>query len=511
MAYQVLARKWRPQKFSDLKGQDHVVKALVGAVKNKKIAHAFLLTGTRGVGKTSIARILAKAINCDFLKENGDPCLECASCKSLSDVNSMDYLEIDGASHNGVEHIRQIVDNTQYLPLTSRYKIYVIDEVHMLSNSAFNALLKTLEEPPAHVIFIFATTNPEDIPETVLSRCQRFDLRHIGKENISQVISKIIEAEKIKFESTEAFDVLVEAGEGSLRDALSLLEQLLVMSQNGIIKTQDVYFSLGLVSRSTVSTILENILNSEREKLIQNYQTCTQSSFDLKKFCIQLSRALFKKIESLPRESYQDLAEMMWIYEVFSKDFDWALKSFDPQLSVRIVLEKITLRREFLSHHVSNATAESPESSQEKKKILQIDETQWRAFVEDLKNTQPTSSASLEHGNLLSYREGEFLVGYTAQDVSLFEYLEEKETTAKILQKLKEYFSLDTTPKIVFKQLSSDWIEENKFKSIYDLEIIDLEKIRDEKIKKISDNPYVVKMQTLFNSKIDKIVLDEDK
>jgi len=177
MAYQVLARKWRPQKFSEVAGQAHIVRALQNAVSSKKIAHAYLLTGTRGIGKTTIARLFAKAINCTDFDKTKEPCEVCESCRGMQEDSSIDYLEIDGASNNSVDDIRSLVENVQYLPTSGQYKIYVIDEVHMLSNAAFNALLKTLEEPPKHVVFIFATTDPDKLLKTVLSRCQRLDFK----------------------------------------------------------------------------------------------------------------------------------------------------------------------------------------------------------------------------------------------------------------------------------------------------------------------------------------------
>jgi DNA polymerase-3 subunit gamma/tau len=175
--YQVLARKWRPKKFNDVIGQEHITKTLVNSIEKNKVAHAYLFTGTRGVGKTTIARIFAKSLRCENRLEDFNPCGECNSCKSIDSSNSLDYVEIDGASNNSVDNIRELIENVNYLPSSGKYKVYVIDEVHMLSNSAFNALLKTLEEPPAHVVFIFATTDPHKLLGTVLSRCQRFDFK----------------------------------------------------------------------------------------------------------------------------------------------------------------------------------------------------------------------------------------------------------------------------------------------------------------------------------------------
>ena len=196
MSYLVLARKWRPQRFEEVIGQKHVVKTLQNAIESNRIAHAFLFAGQRGVGKTSVARILSKALNCHE-GPTPHPCGTCTSCKEITGGNSMDVLEIDGASNTGVDDVRELRESVKYVPSRSRYKIYIIDEVHMLSNSAFNALLKTLEEPPAHVIFMFATTEPHKIPTTVLSRCQRFDLRRISLEALVEQLGKITAQEQI--------------------------------------------------------------------------------------------------------------------------------------------------------------------------------------------------------------------------------------------------------------------------------------------------------------------------
>ncbi|MDY6863423.1 MAG: DNA polymerase III subunit gamma/tau, partial [Thermodesulfobacteriota bacterium] len=222
MSYLVLARKWRPRNFDEVIGQEHVVRTLKNAIVAGRIAHAFLFTGSKGVGKTSVARILAKALNC----ESGptvNPCSQCAGCKEITNGNSIDVLEIDGATHTKVDEVREIIENIKYRPSGSRFKIYIIDEVHMLSGSAFNALLKTLEEPPEHVIFIFATTEAHKIPETVLSRCQRFDFRRISyKEILSHLIS-LTKKEEIKI-SEKGLNIIIQEAEGSLRDAQSLLD-----------------------------------------------------------------------------------------------------------------------------------------------------------------------------------------------------------------------------------------------------------------------------------------------
>ncbi len=263
--YQVLARKYRPHTFHDMIGQDVLIRTLTNAINSERIAHAFILTGIRGVGKTTTARIIAKALNCIGVDGNGKatptPCGVCTHCKAISEGRSQDVLEMDAASHTGVNDIREIIENSRYRPVSTRFKIYIIDEVHMLSNSAFNALLKTLEEPPAHVKFIFATTEIRKIPITILSRCQRFDLKRVDISALRKHFSEVIAKEGFEAEEN-AVKLIANVSGGSVRDGLSILDQALALSK-GHLSEATVREMLGLADAEHVYDLYEHLLKGE--------------------------------------------------------------------------------------------------------------------------------------------------------------------------------------------------------------------------------------------------------
>lgn len=259
MNYQVLARKWRPHNFKEVVGQQHVVQSLINALQHNRLHHAYLFTGTRGVGKTTLARILAKAINCENLHDN-NPCDTCLSCREINEGRYLDLIEVDAASRTKVEDTRDLLDNAQYAPNQGRYKVYIIDEVHMLSGHSFNALLKTLEEPPAHVKFLLATTDPQKIPVTILSRCLQFNLKQLSPSQIFSQMEFILTQEKIDFEAP-ALKSLSRTADGSMRDGLSLLDQAIVFG-NGKVQTSEVNNMLGTVALQPIDDILLALANN---------------------------------------------------------------------------------------------------------------------------------------------------------------------------------------------------------------------------------------------------------
>ena len=265
MSYLVLARKWRPRSFAELVGQEHVVRALTNALDSGRVHHAFLFTGTRGVGKTTIARILAKALNCET-GVKAQPCGVCSACREIDEGRFVDLIEVDAASRTKVEDTREMLENVQYAPSRGRYKVYLIDEVHMLSGHSFNALLKTLEEPPPHVKFLLATTDPQKLPVTVLSRCLQFHLKRLPAALITERMGTILAAESVPFEPA-ALPLLARAADGSLRDALSLLDQALVFGAGKVIET-DVRSMLGTIDRGHVARLIECLAAGDAAALI---------------------------------------------------------------------------------------------------------------------------------------------------------------------------------------------------------------------------------------------------
>jgi DNA polymerase-3 subunit gamma/tau len=291
MNYQVLARKWRPHNFSEVVGQSHVVKALINALQHNRLHHAYLFTGTRGVGKTTLARILAKAINCENLQDF-NPCGDCPICREIDEGRFLDLIEVDAASRTKVEDTRDLLDNVQYAPNRGRYKVYLIDEVHMLSGHSFNALLKTLEEPPSHVKFLLATTDPQKIPVTVLSRCLQFNLKQLLPAQILGQMAYILEQEGI-VSDVGALKLLSRAADGSMRDGLSLLDQAIVFG-NGSVRADDVRDMLGTIAQQPVEDILTALAAGDASAILDTVTSITDLSPDFGDVLTQILQVLHR-------------------------------------------------------------------------------------------------------------------------------------------------------------------------------------------------------------------------
>ena len=316
MSYQVLARKWRPANFEQMVGQEHVLQALINALDSQRLHHAYLFSGTRGVGKTTIARIFAKSLNCET-GISSKPCGSCSSCLEIDEGRSVDLIEIDAASRTGVDDMRELLDNVQYAPTRGRFKIYLIDEVHMLSKHSFNALLKTLEEPPPHIKFLLATTDPQKLPVTVLSRCLQFNLKRMSKQQIQSQLKYLLEQEKVESEAG-ALALLASAADGSMRDALSLLDQAIAYGGGSVLQPT-VETMLGSVSREYLFKLFDALLQQDAAAIISEARNIIAHNPDYQRVCAEmlalLQQMALKKSgihteseEGMANEQFEDLS-----------------------------------------------------------------------------------------------------------------------------------------------------------------------------------------------------------
>jgi len=333
MSYQVLARKWRPQNFSQLVGQEHVRQALSNALQANRLHHAYLFTGTRGVGKTTIARILAKSLNCEQ-GVSAEPCGTCNACREISDGCFVDLIEVDAASKTKVEDTRDLLDNVQFAPTIGRYKVYLIDEVHMLSNHSFNALLKTLEEPPDHVKFLLATTDPQRLPVTILSRCLQFNLKRVEPEAIRQQLEHILKQENIEFQGA-ALNPIAHAADGSLRDALSLLDQAIAYGA-GQVRESEVRGMLGNIDRQGVLTMIKALAAGDFAAMLHESGRLHQFSLDYKLVLSELISSFHQLalFQAAP-ESFDQNDPFRGDWETLSRD----IAPLDLQVYYQIALQ----------------------------------------------------------------------------------------------------------------------------------------------------------------------------
>jgi DNA polymerase-3 subunit gamma/tau len=306
MSYIVLARKWRPKRFAEMVGQEHVLRALGNALDSGKVHHAFLFTGTRGVGKTTIARILAKSLNCETAGVSSNPCGNCAACREIDEGRFVDLIEVDAASRTKVDDTREMLDNVQYAPTRGRFKVYLIDEVHMLSNHSFNALLKTLEEPPPHVKFLLATTDPQKLPVTVLSRCLQFSLKRLPASLIGERLKFIAEAEHLAFDPAAAA-LVARAAEGSMRDALSLLDQLIAFG-GGTLSEANTRAMLGTIDRGHVSRLIDALARADGSALLAEVRDLDRDAPDYDRALVELAAFLQRIaiVQIVPEAALQD-------------------------------------------------------------------------------------------------------------------------------------------------------------------------------------------------------------
>jgi len=526
MSYQVLARKWRPKKFQDVIGQDHVVRSLQNAILKNQVGHAYMFVGTRGVGKTTLARLFAKALRCENLQPDGNACLKCAACKDFEVDSSMNVIEVDGASNNSVDNIRDLVSNVHYLPTSGKYKVYIIDEVHMLSTSAFNALLKTLEEPPAHVVFIFATTEAHKLLGTVLSRCQRFDLKNATIDKITENLKKIFQVEGIKFSDEKLINELAILANGSFRDSLSLMDQLLTYADNNYVDENVFTASLGIAGPSAVAKLKDAIVNGDESSTKQIYQKMIEDNISLKNLVASLLNLFYKEIKENQTLSK---AELIFIYESLARETSWIFSSLSPDKTVEILLIKLALRNTFFHQVKKTEPRKQVEQNEQVEQVVQkeqvdkiesreelireitpVDKT-WDSFLSFLHSKSPASASNLEQGNLTkpimkTESQVNIELGFSYSAQVFYDYLREPEVFKKLVLNVSEFFQIPTDKVFI------DLIEvknSEEFVSKAEIREIEHKNEKAEKMNELKNNPLLKEAERIFNSRVDKVILDK--
>ena len=541
MAYLVLARKWRPQNFSDLVGQEHIGQTLTNAIRSGRIHHAFLFTGARGVGKTSAARILAKALNCEVALSD-QPCGDCSSCREITSSHGLDVIEIDGASNTGVDDVRELRENIRYLPSRSRFKIFIIDEVHMLSTSAFNALLKTLEEPPEHAKFIFATTEPHKIPVTIWSRCQRCDFRKIPTGLIAKKLQEISQAENVTI-SERSLALVAHHGEGSMRDALSTLDQVIAFAGENV-DDEAVQSLLGMVDRRLLLDTVEAILTKDSRRALESAHRVDQLGVSLRRFnqdLLEIFRSLvIVKVVDDPSElldlvgeevkqlstfaSMASLEDLQRIVTLLIKNGTELLHSNAPLLTLEMSLVRLatlapsqdlatlinhteSLERRLLSSFAltgkgkPHLESEIPPKKADRPAKTSTDGKSWQGLVDLVTKKRPMLGSVLEHGRPLKLSPPILEIGYPKDSFMISQLLEED--VQLDLEKLcKDYFeetvTLTITPIDNEKKDTPKSLVQNRQEQETDR----MRRLREDALS----HPALKSVQEIFGGEIKKII-----
>jgi len=478
MSYEVLARKYRPQTFSDLIGQPHIKDTLTNAITTNRLAQAYLFAGSRGTGKTTTARILAKCLNC-LEGISITPCGKCSSCKEIANGYSMDVLEIDGASNRGIDEIRELRERVKFLPAKAKYKVYIIDEVHMLTNEAFNALLKTLEEPPAHVIFVFATTEPHKVPQTILSRCQRFDFKRISVSEICKLLKKVALTEKIEIDDL-TLSFIARAAEGSMRDAESILDQVVSYCGNKVTQ-EDVVTILGLVKQEVLITFCEAIIQADLNKIIKLLNDLIEEGTNLIQFVrdmmMHLRNLLLIKtgcnpatltdltvdnIKLLELQSSQFTTEQLLtiINELQKANENMRLFPLQARLLLEITLIKIIQGaknqkpniEEFKEKTILSTPAqiEQVKQSEESKLSIQQVKEVWMEVRNKIKKEKPSLETCLASAELIDLVNHTLTIGFKKEDSFHKKRIERGEYKEFIEEQIKKILNWDLKIKTVF-------------------------------------------------------------
>ena len=509
MSYLVLARKWRPETFQEVVGQEHITQSLQHALLRNRLGHAYLFTGTRGIGKTSVARIFARALRCFNRLEDGNPCGKCDGCKEAAAFASMNVIEIDGASNNSVEDIRDLVGKVQALPSFGKYRIYIIDEVHALSTSAFNALLKTLEEPPPHIVFILATTTPEKILDTILSRCQRFDFRNASLQTLTDHLKIILKKEGIEFGSDELLKKIAVRGGGSFRDTLSLVDQVLSFAEENKIDEELVATALGLAQSSSIKGLSREILNGNVSEVGKIYRDILRHNVAVENICRDLLDYFYHLAVNPEKASDFSTQELFWVYQSLAYDFAWVLKSISPDKSIEIVLHKVSLRRTFFASEQKQQIANVPKKN--KIAIVPVSDRSWSGFLQYLRGQSPVIASNLEQGNIIEKVDFKadkirVLLGFKQSGKIFYDYLQESAIIKKLKDALAQYARKGPNEVTVELSLIEESANANQdFKTRFELEMEEEKAQKQKREETLLNDPVIKQAEQMFNTKIDQI------
>ena len=471
MSYLVLARKYRPQTFAEVIGQDHITQLLKRSIESKRIAHAFLFCGPRGIGKTSCARILAKSLNC----QEGPtltPCGKCVACREITSSNSFDVIEIDGASNRGIDEIRTLRENVKFAPAYGHYKIYIVDEVHMLTSEAFNALLKTLEEPPEHVKFIFATTESNKVPSTILSRCQRFDFKRIPVDAITLALKGICAKEKLKIDDAALF-AIAKAAQGSMRDALSILDQLSALGSDGI-DAKDVFSMLGMVEIELLFQLTDALVDKNCVSALKVFNEIIERGKDIKQLGKDLTEHFrhmmimkiggqdLKGLVEYPAAVRQRLAiqaeritivGILKVIELFIEAQETARVMETLRMPLELAFAKMAYGGQSQAQVQPAAASITPvklsASPVSSEMSLQGIQEQWNALTHEVSRRKMSMATYLQDGLPYAFRDGQLTIAFNKDHAFQKESLETKES----LSLLEKVFSekLGTAVRVVLK------------------------------------------------------------
>lgn len=444
-----LYRKYRPSSFSEVSGENEIVKSLKLSLKNKSMAHAYLFSGPRGVGKTTVARLIAKGVNCLNLKENGEPCNECKNCKAINEGRFSDLIEIDAASNRSIDEIRSLKEKINYQPVEGLKKVYIIDEAHMLTKEAFNALLKTLEEPPAHVIFILATTELEKILPTIISRCQRYDFKPLDLEEMKSGLEHILKEENLSM-TDDVYPVIYENSSGSMRDSISILERLIVTANGKEINLKIAEDTLGITPSSRIKIFLNKILNENEYDIINELESLANESFDIELFFKDLAKYCKNAILKKELDIDKGLKIISTIYDVIGK---FKFEDDKKLVGYVIVAEILSNTKQTVVKVVTttqtnvNPTNSSIEETKKDKVNIKLTisdvKNNWNSILAEANNKRLSYRAFLMGANPVKIENNTLFINYDRKFKFAKEQMETPEYSQEFTKIVREFFNED--------------------------------------------------------------------